>query len=173
MITRFFLTFIALAVLTTLPLAHTQEAHIAEIPTSAPDAQNVEYVSSIGGAILDVAVQGNYAFIGVGRRLTILDQCHLVTRPPQVEADHLTDAGLVLHNQDLAFTHARPSFDTIIVPILKQNPYRLAVKSLQKDYNSAGAYDMPDPLVGYCNRVRAELRRATTAPPPGPCQQQP
>ena len=41
-------------------------------PTAA-DAQNVELVGQIGGAIYTVAVQENYAYIGVGPRLVVLD----------------------------------------------------------------------------------------------------
>jgi hypothetical protein len=41
-------------------------------PTSA-DAQNVELVGQIGGATLAVAVQGDYAYLGVGPRLVVLD----------------------------------------------------------------------------------------------------
>jgi len=40
---------------------------------STTDAQNVEFVGHIGGAALAVAVQGDYAYIGAGPRLTILD----------------------------------------------------------------------------------------------------
>ncbi|MFQ5616064.1 MAG: LVIVD repeat-containing protein [Anaerolineales bacterium] len=43
-------------------------------PASAnADAENVEFVGQIGGATYAVAVQGNYAYIGVGPRLIILD----------------------------------------------------------------------------------------------------
>jgi len=38
-----------------------------------PDAGNVEFVGHIGGATYAVALQGNYAYIGEGPRLTILD----------------------------------------------------------------------------------------------------
>jgi len=44
----------------------------SSIATTA-DAQNVEFVGHIGGTILAVAVQGNYAYIGEGPRLTILN----------------------------------------------------------------------------------------------------
>ena len=40
---------------------------------SIADAENVEFVGHIGGATYAVAVQGNYAYIGVGPRLVILD----------------------------------------------------------------------------------------------------
>jgi hypothetical protein len=39
----------------------------------AQQAQNVEFVGHIGGATWAVAVQGNYAYVGEGPRLTILD----------------------------------------------------------------------------------------------------
>jgi hypothetical protein len=39
----------------------------------AQQAQNVEFVGHIGGVTRAVAVQGNYAYIGEGPRLTILD----------------------------------------------------------------------------------------------------
>jgi len=37
------------------------------------DAQNVEFVGQIGGLPYAVAVQGNYAYLGVGPRLVVLD----------------------------------------------------------------------------------------------------
>jgi hypothetical protein len=40
---------------------------------STADAQNVEFVGHIGGVTHAVAVQGSYAYIGEGPRLTILD----------------------------------------------------------------------------------------------------
>jgi hypothetical protein len=40
---------------------------------STADAQNVEFVGHIGGATRAVAIQGNYAYVGEGPRLTILD----------------------------------------------------------------------------------------------------
>ena len=51
---------------------HMAAAPAAEASTSA-DAQNVEFVGHIGGATLAVAVQGDYAYIGEGPRLAILD----------------------------------------------------------------------------------------------------
>jgi len=43
------------------------------LPGAAPNAQNVELVGQIGGACRAVAVQGNYAYVGVGPRLVVLD----------------------------------------------------------------------------------------------------
>ncbi|MCR4407133.1 MAG: hypothetical protein NUW24_09465 [Anaerolineae bacterium] len=40
---------------------------------SAQQAQNVELVSQIGGLVKAVALQGNYAYVGVGPRLVILN----------------------------------------------------------------------------------------------------
>ena len=40
---------------------------------STADAENVEFVGHIGGVTHAVAVQGSYAYIGEGPRLTILD----------------------------------------------------------------------------------------------------
>ena len=37
------------------------------------DAENVEFVGQIGGSTYTVFVEGDYAYIGVGPRLTILD----------------------------------------------------------------------------------------------------
>ncbi len=39
----------------------------------APDAENVQFVSSLGGNSFAVAVQSNFAYLGEGRRLTILN----------------------------------------------------------------------------------------------------
>ena len=39
----------------------------------AADAQNVEFIGHIGGPTYAVAVQGNYAYVGEGPSLTILD----------------------------------------------------------------------------------------------------
>jgi hypothetical protein len=47
-----------------LPVAAQQQAQ---------QAQNVEFVAQIGGATYAVAVQGNYAYIGLGPRLVILN----------------------------------------------------------------------------------------------------
>jgi len=44
-----------------------------EATDNALSAQNVEYVGHIGGSTEAIFVQGNYAYIGVGPRLTILD----------------------------------------------------------------------------------------------------
>jgi len=41
--------------------------------TTAADAQNVEFVGQIGGESYAVAVQGDYAYLGVGPRLVVLD----------------------------------------------------------------------------------------------------
>ncbi len=41
--------------------------------TALQHAQNVELVGQIGGAAMAVAVQGNFAYVGVGPRLVILD----------------------------------------------------------------------------------------------------
>jgi hypothetical protein len=48
---------------------------LAAAPGGAPGDQprNVELVGQIGGACLAVAVQGRYAYIGVGPRLVVLD----------------------------------------------------------------------------------------------------
>jgi hypothetical protein len=49
-------------------------ASVVELPgTTAADAQNVELVGQIGGATLAVAVQGDYAYLGMGPRLVVLD----------------------------------------------------------------------------------------------------
>lgn len=45
----------------------------AHPPRQFTDAHNVELVGHIGGATYTVAMQGNYAYIGVGPRLVILD----------------------------------------------------------------------------------------------------
>ncbi len=42
-------------------------------PGETPEAKNVELVGQIGGGTYAVAVQGNYAYIGVGPRLVILN----------------------------------------------------------------------------------------------------
>ena len=47
------------------------------------DAQNVELVGQIGGTTYTVAVQGNYAYIGVGSRLVILN-ISITTQPTVV-----------------------------------------------------------------------------------------
>jgi hypothetical protein len=44
-------------------------AYAAELPIA--DAKNVELVGHVGGITNAVAVQGNYAYIGVGPRLLI------------------------------------------------------------------------------------------------------
>ena len=40
---------------------------------SPPQAENVELVGSIGGPVRAVAVNGDYAYVGEGRQVTILD----------------------------------------------------------------------------------------------------
>jgi hypothetical protein len=42
-------------------------------PLTADDALTLELVSQVGGDIRDVAVQGNYIYLGVGPRLLVLD----------------------------------------------------------------------------------------------------
>ncbi len=42
-------------------------------PLNADDALTLELVSQVGGAIRDVAVQGDYVYLGVGPRLLVLD----------------------------------------------------------------------------------------------------
>jgi len=77
-----------LLILTALPLASTatvlppEHAPTAErvYPTAA-DAQNVELVGQIGGFSYSVAVQGNYAYLGVGPKLAVLDIFGLWTKP--------------------------------------------------------------------------------------------
>ena len=53
--------------------ASPAKPHPAHPLFSTADAENVEFVGHIGGATYAVAVQGNYAYIGVGPRLVILD----------------------------------------------------------------------------------------------------
>ncbi len=84
--TRFaFLVCMALLV----PLVTSGPANAAG-PTA--DAENVEFVGQVGGRTNAVAVQGNYAYIGEGPRLTILD----ITDPalPTVVAGWPTSSGL-------------------------------------------------------------------------------
>ena len=52
---------------------------LQEGATLQPQAQNVELVGQIGGSVYAVALQGDYAYIGVGPRLVILD----VSNPAQ------------------------------------------------------------------------------------------
>ncbi|HCP31912.1 TPA: hypothetical protein DIT45_01465, partial [Candidatus Acetothermia bacterium] len=52
-------------------------------PASIADAENVEFVGQIGGGVYAVAVQEDYAYIGDGPRLTILDVSDL-TAPSAV-----------------------------------------------------------------------------------------
>jgi len=59
-----FLTSLALV---TLPLLAGPQVTVAQ------QSQNVELVGQIGGSTWAVAVQGNYAYIGVGPRLVILN----------------------------------------------------------------------------------------------------
>ncbi len=42
-------------------------------PRAAAQGQNVELVGQIGGPVRAVAVQGRYAYIGVGPRLVVVD----------------------------------------------------------------------------------------------------
>ena len=64
------------------------------LSSAAANAQNVEFVGHIGGPTFAVSVQGNYAHIGEGSALTILD----ITNPaaPAVvgKADPLPDFGV-------------------------------------------------------------------------------
>jgi len=46
---------------------------LAPPPNTPDDSRNVELVRQIGGATYAVAIQGNYAYIGEGARLTILN----------------------------------------------------------------------------------------------------
>jgi hypothetical protein len=101
------------AAATTQPLAANQEPALAEVSESprrssvitddgdlfaeaadnALGAQNVEYVGHIGGSTEAIFVQGNYAYIGEGPRLTILD----ITNPasPTVMGNTAPMPGLV------------------------------------------------------------------------------
>jgi len=67
---------------TTLRPTHTSFPTPSPLPTSTPtppalpvkvEASQVELVGHLGGATRAVAVQGNYAYIGEGPRLTVLD----------------------------------------------------------------------------------------------------
>ena len=51
----------------------SEPRHLQGGRVRAADAQNLELIGHIGGATFAVAVQGNYAYIGEGPRLTILD----------------------------------------------------------------------------------------------------
>ena len=79
MLTRvkaFSLAMAALLVLTLVPGAPTTAAPPSPWPVgvrAAADAENVEFVGHIGGPTEAVAVQGDYAYIGIGPRLVILD----------------------------------------------------------------------------------------------------
>ena len=42
-------------------------------PNAQPPARNVELISRVDGTVRAVAVQGNYVYIGDGKRLVILD----------------------------------------------------------------------------------------------------
>jgi hypothetical protein len=42
-------------------------------PRSAPQAAGLERVGQLGGAVRAVAAQGNYAYVGMGQRLAVLD----------------------------------------------------------------------------------------------------
>ena len=45
----------------------------ADADKTTQDAWNVEYVGQIGGITRTVALQGSYAYLGVGPRLIVLD----------------------------------------------------------------------------------------------------
>ena len=49
------------------------ESYAVNPATPAAEAENLEFVSSLGGGSRGVAVQGNYAYVGEGRRLIIFD----------------------------------------------------------------------------------------------------
>jgi len=51
----------------------THTAMSSRTATPTRTAWNVELVGQIGGLTYDAAIQGNYAYVGVGRRLVILD----------------------------------------------------------------------------------------------------
>jgi hypothetical protein len=58
----------------TLPeTAPKHEERTPHAPDAPQDSWNVEYVGHIGGITWAIAVQGNYAFVGEGPQLTILD----------------------------------------------------------------------------------------------------
>jgi len=60
---------------------------LADRPGMQADAENVELVGQIGGVSYTVAVQGNYAYLGVGPRLVILN----VSDPPHPAVVGQTD----------------------------------------------------------------------------------
>lgn len=67
-----FLASLTLLVLPTSGMTQHQ-SHALSVLSSTTDAQDVELVGHIGGATSALFVQGDYAYIGVGPRLTILD----------------------------------------------------------------------------------------------------
>jgi hypothetical protein len=71
--TRIFTVFSYLAIITLLALGVPGVAQPWAAQAQSPAAQNVELVGHIGGVTDAVFVQGNYAYIGEGPRLTILD----------------------------------------------------------------------------------------------------
>jgi len=73
-----------IAVLALVPVSaqsHTPDSPHANPPaaeTTQTETLNIEFVSSIGGVVRTVAVDGNYAYIGEGAALTVLDVSMLV-----------------------------------------------------------------------------------------------
>ena len=55
------------------------QAGPVEFQRRAPKNLNVDYIGHIGGAKLAVAVQGDYAYVGEGGSLTVLDISHPTT----------------------------------------------------------------------------------------------
>ena len=66
-------------------------ALLGAVRVQRADVQNVEFVGQIGGATYAVAVQGNYAYVGEGPRLTILDVSNPVSPTMVGKTDPLPD----------------------------------------------------------------------------------